>query len=99
MLVFPITHCAHALCNRKVLIRYADDSRDALGPLRIAINEVIVRRGSESISITEGEHGARIVKDQLRAGDRVLFKASRKEQLEQIALLIEQQLQVEGAGS
>ncbi|MAW78523.1 MAG: hypothetical protein CMJ95_14240 [Planctomycetes bacterium] len=63
------------------------------------IGQGVKEAGSESISITEGEHGARIVKDQLRAGDRVLFKASRKEQLEQIALLIEQQLQVEGAGS
>ena len=63
------------------------------------IDQGVKEAGSESIFISEGEQGARIVKEQLKAGDRVLFKASRKEQLEQIAMLVEEQLQSEGAGS
>ncbi len=63
------------------------------------IDQGVKEAGAESIFISDGEQGARMVTEQLKAGDRVLFKASRKEQLEQIAILVKQQLQAEGAGS
>ncbi|MEE2889882.1 MAG: Mur ligase family protein [Planctomycetota bacterium] len=52
--------------------------------------------GGESIFIEDGEAGAEVVKEELRSGDRILFKASRLQRFEQLAQLVEQQFEEQG---
>lgn len=63
------------------------------------IDQGVRAAGCESIFIEDGEVGARVVTEELRSGDRILFKASRLEQFELLAQLVEQQLHEEGAVS